>query len=141
MKLGGVVASTDIGVAATSDGDLVVHALIDALLGAAALGDLGSFFPSSDPQWLGVDSFSLLAKAVSAAAGAGWQAQFVDVTIVSQSIRIAPIRSAIRENLARALGLGLESVSVKATTTDTMGWIGRDEGLAVAASVTAARTP
>lgn len=139
MVLGGVIVSTEIGIEATSDGDVVVHAVIDALLGAAALGDLGTWFPSSDPRWAGVNSFEMLKLAVDKAGALGLAAQFVDVTIVAQSVRVSPHRDAIRVNLAEALDLDLADISVKATSTDRMGWIGRDEGLAVAASVTAAR--
>ena len=141
MILGGVVASEQIGVEATSDGDVVVHAIIDALLGAAALGDLGSFFPSSDTRWHHADSFDLLAIALANVLEAGWAADFVDVTVICQDVRVAPLREQMRENIASALNLAVEAVSVKATTTDRMGAIGASDGLAAAASVTIARTP
>lgn len=141
LILGGAVASDQTGVEATSDGDVVVHAVIDALLGAAALGDLGSFFPSSDSRWHHADSFDLLAIALTNALDAGWTVDFVDVTVICQDVRVAPIRDRMRANLADALSLSVEAVSVKATTTDGMGAIGAGDGLAAAASVTVARTP
>ena len=131
LLLGGVKVSADRGVAATSDGDVVAHAVADAVLGAAGLGDMGDSFPSSDPRWHGADSLDMLRRAVAAAAAAGWSPQSVDVTVVSQSIRIAPHRQTMQRNLAQALGI--DAVSVKATTTDGMGAIGADEGIAVIA--------
>ena len=136
LILGGVEASTDRGVEATSDGDIVVHAVIDALLGAAALGDLGTFFPSDDPIWHGADSFHMLELTLSELTAHGWRPTFVDVTVIAQSVRVGPIREEIRINLAAALGLDASSVSVKATTTDRMGSIGADEGIAAAATAT-----
>lgn len=141
LVLGGVVASGEMGVEATSDGDVAVHAIIDAILGAAALGDLGSFFPSSDSRWHHADSFDLLAIALGEALAAGWSVDFVDVTVICQEVHIAPIREEMRSRISRALGLGAESVSVKATTTDRLGFIGEGDGLAAAATVTLARTP
>ncbi len=138
VKLGGVVVDADRGVEATSDGDVAAHALADALLGAAALGDLGAHFPSDDPRWRDADSMALLRDAVAAAAAAGVAPAFADVTVVAQTIRVAPHRAAIRRSLAQALGLGEERVSVKATTTDGLGFLGRDEGIAAVAVVTAA---
>lgn len=139
LLLGGAVASSERGVEATSDGDLVTHAVIDALLGAAALGDLGSFFPSEDPIWRGADSFHMLDLALSELAAHGWRPTFVDVTVIAQTIRVGPIREEIRVNLAAGLGLDASAVSVKATTTDRMGWIGTDEGIASAATATVER--
>lgn len=136
LILGGVEASADRGVEATSDGDLVVHAVIDALLGAAALGDLGTFFPSDDPIWHGADSFHMLELTLSELTAHGWRPTFVDVTVIAQSVRVGPIREEIRINLAAALGLDAGAVSVKATSTDRMGSIGADEGIAAAATAT-----
>jgi len=135
--LGGVVVDQTRGVAATSDGDVAAHAVCDALLGAAVLGDLGRHFPSSDPRWSGVSSLDLLGQVVSMAADVGVVATFVDVTIVAQTVRVSPHRQAIRSGLAGALGLDVESVSVKATTTDGLGFVGRGEGIAALAAVTA----
>jgi 2-C-methyl-D-erythritol 2,4-cyclodiphosphate synthase len=136
LILGGVVVSSDRGIAATSDGDLVVHAVIDGLLGAAALGDIGTFFPSSDQRWHGVDSFEMLAHVMTGVASVGWHATFVDVTIIAETVRMSGFRQAIQSNLATAMGIDPTAVSVKATTTDGLGFIGRDEGIAVTAAVT-----
>lgn len=136
LLLGGVVASDDRGVEATSDGDVLVHALIDALLGAAALGDLGSFFPSEDPRWHDGDSFELLGIALDNVRRTGWSVEFVDLTVIAQSVRVAPLRERVRLKVATGLGLEIGQVSVKATTTDRLGWIGSEEGLAVTAVVT-----
>ena len=136
LILGGVVVSSDRGLAATSDGDLVVHAVVDGLLGAAALGDLGTFFPSTDSRWHGVDSFDLLAHALKEVELSGWLPSFVDVTIVAETVRLSSFRPTIRANLAAGLGLDPAAVNVKATSTDGLGFIGRDEGIAVMAAVT-----
>lgn len=137
LKLGGVVVSDSIGVSATSDGDVVAHAVTDALLGAAVLGDLGDHFPSDDPDSQGADSMGFLRTAVVMASRAGWQADHVDVTVVAQSIRVAPHRREIARNLAAALSLDTGAVSVKATTTDELGSIGAGHGLAAIAVLTA----
>jgi 2-C-methyl-D-erythritol 2,4-cyclodiphosphate synthase len=137
LVLGGCLIPGAPAVAATSDGDVVAHSVTDALLGAANLGDMGTHFPSSDDLWNGADSLDLLARAVMLAAGAGVHPMFVDVTIVVQSIMIAPHRTAIRGGLAGALGLAESAVSVKATTTDRLGFVGRDEGIAAFAVLTA----
>jgi 2-C-methyl-D-erythritol 2,4-cyclodiphosphate synthase len=124
------------GVVATSDGDVAAHALADAVLGAAALGDLGTFFPSSDPRWQGADSVGLLAEASGLALRAGVEIVFADVTIVVQDVPVAPHRQAMRSRLAEGLGIAVELVSVKATTTDGLGFIGAGHGLAAMAVVT-----
>jgi 2-C-methyl-D-erythritol 2,4-cyclodiphosphate synthase len=134
--LAGIVADPDRGLLATSDGDVAAHAMADALLGAAALADLGELFPSSDPRWEGADSMSLLAEVVRSAREQGWVSAHVDLTVVAQSVRVAPHRAAMRRSLAEVLGVAEEVVSVKATTTDHMGSIGRDEGVAAVAVVT-----
>ena len=139
--LGGVTVDRERGVEATSDGDVVAHAVADALLGAARLGDLGSHFPSDDARWKGANSLELLGRVVEMAAEVGVTATFVDVTVVAQRVRVAPHREAIVANLARVLGVDEADVSVKATTTDGLGFVGRDEGLAAVAVVTVATTP
>jgi 2-C-methyl-D-erythritol 2,4-cyclodiphosphate synthase len=136
LLLGGVEASSERGVEATSDGDIVAHAVIDALLGSAALGDLGTLFPSDDPIWHGADSFHMLDLTLSELAAHGLRPTFIDVTVIAQSVRVGPIREEIRINLAAGLGLDASAISVKATTTDRMGWIGADEGIAAAATAT-----
>ena len=128
--LGGVVVDPGRGVVATSDGDVLAHAACDALLGAAALGDLGAMFPSSDPRWEGADSMSLLATVVARVHAAGLRVSSVDATILAERVRIAPHRDTIRRHLAGVLHLAESSLSVKATSTDGLGFVGRDEGLA-----------
>ncbi len=139
LVLAGVVIDPDRGLVGTSDADAVAHAVSDALLGAAALGDLGEFFPSHDPQWAGADSMMLLADVFDRFAGTGLRVAHLDVTVVAQWVRIAPHRLEMRRRLASALQIEVESVSVKATTTDGLGFVGRDEGLASVAVVTADR--
>lgn len=138
LLLAGVEVDPARGVVATSDGDVVAHAVADALLGASAAGDLGEFFPSSDSRWVGADSMELLVQVRAEAAGRGWIPQSVDVTVVVEAVRIAPHRQAMRTALAGALDLELEAVSVKATTTDGLGFAGAGEGLAAVAVVVAA---
>jgi len=129
----GIVADDTRGVEATSDGDVAVHAVVDALLGAAAMGDIGSVYPSDAVESQGADSMDLLADTVDRITAAGFVVGSVDVTVVAQTVRIAPIRDAGRSALASVLGIPIENVSLKATTTDTMGFSGRDEGLAALA--------
>jgi 2-C-methyl-D-erythritol 2,4-cyclodiphosphate synthase len=136
LIVGGVSVSETIGVTATSDGDVLAHAVTDALLGACVLSDIGEHFPSGDPALAGADSLDLLGQAAAMAVTAGWQIEHIDVTVVVETVPIAPHRAKIRANLARALGIVPELVSVKATTTDGLGFIGRGEGLAAAAVVT-----
>jgi 2-C-methyl-D-erythritol 2,4-cyclodiphosphate synthase len=138
LLLAGVVIDPDRGLVGTSDADAVAHAVADALLGASSLGDLGTLFPSSDPRWEGADSMKLLAEVVGLFTDAGFVALHLDVTVVAQKVWVSPHRLDMRENLARALRVGVERVSVKATTTDGLGFVGRDEGLAAVAVVTAA---
>ncbi|MCE2526925.1 MAG: 2-C-methyl-D-erythritol 2,4-cyclodiphosphate synthase [Actinomycetia bacterium] len=139
VLLAGVEADPHRGVMATSDGDVVAHAVIDALLGAAALGDIGEYFPSSDPRWENADSMSLVARVVEMVEAAGWQPSFCDITVIAQSVQVSPCRGAIRQALAGVLRLQPDQVSVKATTTDGLGWLGRDEGIAATASISVTR--
>lgn len=136
IVLAGVAIDHPIGVLGTSDGDVAAHAACDALLGAVAAGDLGAYFPSSDPEWSGVDSLDLLRSCAERVTEAGYTVSSVDVTIIVQSVRVAPHRELMRERLARAIGVAVEQVSVKATTTDGLGWIGDDTGLAAQAVAT-----
>lgn len=136
VVLAGVVVDPTRGMEATSDGDVVAHAVADALLGALALGDLGAFFPSSDPEMEGIESMELLARVVRIIEDRGHLVGNVDVTVVAQSVRIEPHRDEMRNELAATLRIDRSSVSIKATTTDGMGSIGRDEGIAVTAAVT-----
>jgi 2-C-methyl-D-erythritol 2,4-cyclodiphosphate synthase len=137
VVVGGVIVDSERGLEATSDGDVACHAIADAVLGAANLGDLGMHFPSSDSRWDGVDSREILRSCVAMAAAKAISVLAVDVTVISQSVRIGPFRDQIRESLAATVGLDVDRVSVKATTTDHVGAIGRDEGLAAMAVVTA----
>lgn len=139
VVLAGVVVDPTRGIEATSDGDVVAHAVADALLGALALGDIGVHFPSSDPETEGMDSMELLAKVVRIVEDRGSLVGNVDVTVVAQSVRIGPHREEMRDRLAAIIRIDRSSVSVKATTTDEMGSIGRDEGIAVTAAVTVYR--
>lgn len=134
--LAGVVVDPTRGIDATSDGDVIAHAVADALLGALALGDIGMHFPSSDPEMHGIDSMELLARVVRIIEDRAHLVGNVDVTVVAESVRIGPHRDEMRDQLAAAMRIDRSSVSVKATTTDAMGSIGRDEGIAVAAAVT-----
>jgi 2-C-methyl-D-erythritol 2,4-cyclodiphosphate synthase len=133
LVLCGVVVDATRGLAGTSDADVAAHAVADALLGAAALGDIGTHFPSSDYEFAGADSMELLARVVAMIDAEALGIVHVDVTIVAQSVRVAPHREAMRTNLAKVLGLDPGAVSVKATTTDGLGLIGRDEGMAAIA--------
>lgn len=130
VLIAGVVADDTRGIEATSDGDVAVHALIDALLGAAALGDIGALYPSSAVESQGAKSMDLLADTVGRVTGAGHTIWSVDVTVVSQTVRVSPIRAEACVNLAQVLGIPTDRVSIKGTTTDAMGFTGRDEGLA-----------
>jgi len=138
LILGGVVVSESVGLAATSDGDVLAHAITDAVLGACVLGDMGEHFPSDDASLAGADSIFLLRQAATMAAAAGFMVSHVDVTVLAESARISKHRQEIRQNLADALGVPVEVVSVKATTTDGLGFVGRGEGIAAAAVVTVA---
>ena len=131
--LGGVVVDERRGVEATSDGDVLAHAVADALLGAAALGDLGTVFPSADPRWQGADSMALLAEVVAQVRQAGYRVSSLDATVLAEKVRVAPHREAIRGRLAQVLEVEVGRVSVKGTSTDGLGFLGRDEGLAAVA--------
>lgn len=139
VVLCGVDIDHPIGVEATSDGDVGCHAIIDALLGAAAMGDIGSHFPSDDPQWTGARSVDLLRDVVTKVIDRGFDIVNTDVTIVAQSVRVSPHVEAMRDEVAAACRVPKTSVSVKATTTDGLGWIGAGEGLAAQAVVSLQR--
>lgn len=136
LLLAGIVVAEDRGLEGTSDADVAAHAVCDALLGAAAAGDIGMHFPSSDPRFADADSMDLLGEVSRTLGEGGWRIGNIDVTVVSESVRIAPHRERMRENLARTLRLDVDAVSVKATTTDRMGSIGSDEGIAATAVAT-----
>jgi 2-C-methyl-D-erythritol 2,4-cyclodiphosphate synthase len=133
LMLAGVRIPHERGVRAHSDGDVVIHALCDALLGAAGLGDIGMHFPDTDPQWRGVAGAVLLERVLAMLVARGFEPVNVDVTILAERPRIAPHREAMRRRLAELLELTPEVVNVKATTTEQLGLIGRGEGIAAQA--------
>ncbi len=133
LVLGGVRIDHDAGLAGHSDADVLTHAVIDALLGAAALGDIGQHFPSGDPRYRDANSLDLLRRAVAMVADAGYGVGNIDATIVAERPKLATHIDAIRSNLAEVLGVEIGAVSVKATTADGLGTIGRGEGIAAQA--------
>jgi 2-C-methyl-D-erythritol 2,4-cyclodiphosphate synthase len=130
VMLAGVRIAADRGVLAYSDGDVVLHALCDALLGAAALGDIGQHFPDDDPRWRGAASRQFVLAVVGMLTERGWRVGNVDVTLLAEVPRIAAHREAMRANLADLLAVGVDAVNLKATTTEQLGFVGRREGLA-----------
>lgn len=133
LKLGGVTFEGERGLAGHSDGDALTHAVIDAILGAAALGDIGTHFPSSDDALRDADSIELLRRVTRLVTAAGCRISNVDTTVIAEQPRITPRVTEMRSRLAVALGVKTSQVSVKATTTDKLGAIGRGEGIAVEA--------
>jgi 2-C-methyl-D-erythritol 2,4-cyclodiphosphate synthase len=133
LVVGGVGIPGEAGLAGHSDGDVVAHALVDAVLGAAALGDIGSFFPSDEVEWEGVSSLLFLERAMAAVRGAGFELVNADSVLGGERPRIAPLRMEMEQRLAGALGVGPGQVTVRATTTDGLGFTGRGEGLAAQA--------
>ena len=132
LILGGVEIPSERGLEGHSDADVLTHAIVDALLGAAGLGDIGQHFPDTDEQWRDADSMDLLRTVLAEVAGAGWAVAHVDVTVMLQAPKLAPHRDAIRDSLAAELG----SVNVKFTTGERMGFVGREEGAAALAVAT-----
>jgi 2-C-methyl-D-erythritol 2,4-cyclodiphosphate synthase len=135
MWLGGVRIPSETGFVAHSDGDVAIHALCDALLGAAALGDIGLHFPDSDPKYKGIDSKILLRKVVEMTAANEYSIENVDITIALQEPKLRPYINIMRETLAKTMGIDIQQVSVKATTTERLGFVGRGEGCEVWATV------
>ncbi len=133
LVLGGVEVPFALGLAGHSDADAVAHALTDAVLGAAALGDIGTHFPPGDERWRDADSLDLLRRALALIGAEGWVVANVDVTVVCETPRLAPHIPAMRERLAGSLGLDVSAVSIKGKTNEMMGWIGRGEGIAAIA--------
>lgn len=136
IMLGGVEVPYERGLAGHSDADVVLHAITDALLGAAALGDIGEHFPPSDPRWKDARSSIFLAHAAQLVRGAGGHIDFVDCTVICEAPRVGPYRDAMRSQVAEILGLPISSVSIKATTTERLGFTGRREGIAAQAIAT-----
>jgi 2-C-methyl-D-erythritol 2,4-cyclodiphosphate synthase len=130
LILGGITISAEMGLAGHSDADAVLHAIVDALLGAAALGDIGTHFPSNDPRWEGQPSTIFLSYTHDLLQQHQWQIGNIDTTIVAERPRLSPYILAMREHLATHLHIDLGQVSVKATTTDGLGFTGRREGIA-----------
>jgi 2-C-methyl-D-erythritol 2,4-cyclodiphosphate synthase len=134
LILGGVRIPFDRGLAGHSDGDVLTHAVIDALLGATGRGDIGRWFPSTDPVWAGADSIAMLRTVVDSLERDGWQVVNVDATVVAQQPRLAEFLEAMRDRVAEALGVPVQDLGVKATTTDHLGTLGRSEGIAAIAT-------
>jgi len=136
LKLGGVLIPSEVGLLGHSDADAICHAITDAILGAAGLGDIGEMFPDTDPANKGRDSIEMLEAAVKRISTAGYRVNQVDVSVIAESPRLAPYREKIRARLASALGIESANVSVKGKTNEGMGWIGRKEGIACIAVAT-----
>ena len=130
LVLGGVEIPHALGLEGHSDADVLTHAVCDAILGAGALGDIGQHFPDSDPAYKGISSLALLAQTVAVAAQNGFAVRQIDATIIAQAPRIGPFRDLMRANLASQIGIPKEMTSVKATTTEGLGYLGRREGIA-----------
>ncbi len=135
LVLGGVDIPYELGLDGHSDADVLVHAVMDALLGAAAMGDIGALFPDSDPRYLGADSLLLLTEVAGRLRATGYEILNIDSTVVAQAPRLAPFIQAMRENMAAAAGIDVALVSVKATTEEKLGFTG--EGLGIAAQAVA----
>jgi 2-C-methyl-D-erythritol 2,4-cyclodiphosphate synthase len=133
LILGGVTIPYERGLLGHSDADVLLHAVADAILGAAALGDIGGHFPDTEDRWRGADSRMLLREVVRLAAAAGWQVANLDTTVIAQAPRLAPHVAKMRAHLAADLGVDPGAVNVKATTTERLGFTGRGEGIAAEA--------
>jgi 2-C-methyl-D-erythritol 2,4-cyclodiphosphate synthase len=133
LILGGVEIAHELGLEGHSDADVLIHAVIDALLGAAGLGDIGEHFPDTDERYRGADSLVLLGSVVTSVIATGLEVVNVDCTVMMETPKLGPHREAIRANLAKALGLPAQRVNVKATTGEAIGFVGRREGVAALA--------
>ncbi|HEX4744831.1 MAG TPA: 2-C-methyl-D-erythritol 2,4-cyclodiphosphate synthase [Candidatus Limnocylindria bacterium] len=133
LVLGGVVLEHPTGLAGHSDGDVLLHAVMDALLGAAGLGDLGARFPSDDPAYRDADSLALLRRVGALVRGAGYDVASLDATVIAESPRIAPHAGAMREAIAKGLGIDVDAVSVKSKTNEGLGAVGASEAIAAMA--------
>ena len=136
LYLGGVQVSTDIGLAGHSDGAVLIHALVDAILGAAGLGDIGTYFPSSNPAYRGASSIHFLQYANNLLNQKGWHIANLDATIVAERPRISPFSEAMRRIIAESVDIDQNQVNIKSTTSDGMGFTGRGEGIAALAIAT-----
>lgn len=135
LRLCGVDIPSPVGLLGHSDADVALHALCDALLGAAGLRDIGYYFPDTDPELEGIDSRRILERVVALLADAGWQATNVDITICAQAPKLMPHIDAMRQSVAEIVGIDVDAVAVKATTTEHLGFTGRKEGIAAFANV------
>jgi len=135
LILGGIHIPHDLGLAGHSDADVLIHAIIDALLGAAGLGDIGEHFPDNDPRYAGADSGVLLQHVMGLLLQRGYQLVNLDACVLSQQPRLSPYKAAMRERLAQLLEAPLDAVNIKATTTEKLGFTGRGEGIAAQAVV------
>lgn len=135
LILGGVTIPHAMGLHGHSDADALLHAITDALLGAAGMGDIGGMFPDSDARWKGANSRVLLRGALAAVQAAGWQVVNVDSTVIAQAPRIAPHVAAMRVNIAADLGVAPDAVNIKGKTAERLGFVGRGEGIATEAVV------
>lgn len=133
LIIGGVTIPYAYGLLGHSDADVLLHAVTDAVLGAAGLGDIGQHFPDTDPRWKGADSAVLLAQAIDAVRDAGWTVGNLDCTVIAQAPRLAPYRDAMRERIAALLDVSADQVNVKGKTTERLGFTGRGEGIAASA--------
>ncbi len=136
LMLGGIQIPHEKGLQGHSDADVLIHAIMDALLGAAALGDIGELFPDKDERFKGIDSGLLLMEVVRLLSNKGYTCHNLDCTVVAQSPKLAPYREEMRKKIAQLLGISLEQVSIKATTTEGLGFTGRKEGIAAYAVCT-----
>ncbi len=130
LVLGGVEIPHEFGLAGHSDADVLLHAVIDAMFGAAALGDIGSHFPDTDPRWKGADSIDLLDRATQLLREGGWMVVNIDATVVAERPMLRPYIDAMRGRIAEAVGVAISRVSVKATTSEGLGFVGSEEGIA-----------
>ena len=141
LMLGGVHVPNELGLSGHSDGDVLVHAMMDALLGAANLGDKGTHFPSEDPKYKDISSLLLLTTVAELVAKAGWRISNLDATMLAQKPRLGPYIESMREQVSAALSLPPERIGIKATTTDFMGFVGREEGIAACAVASLVTSP
>ena len=140
LTLGGVHVPHNYGLKGHSDGDVLIHAVIDSILGAASLGDIGTHFPSSDPELRGVSSILLLRRTKKMVAVEGWEVVFLDATILAEKPRLSPYFDRMKSRISKVLNLGSSDINVKSTTTDGLGFIGEEEGIASMAICTLERT-
>jgi 2-C-methyl-D-erythritol 2,4-cyclodiphosphate synthase len=135
LVLGGVEIPYELGLAGHSDADVLIHAICDALLGAAGLGDIGHHFPDNDPQYAGIDSMKLLTRVMQSLNELGWQVNNLDATVIAQAPKLAPYIAAMGQRVATSMGVDVGMVNIKATTTEKLGFAGRGEGIAAQAIV------